>query len=294
VLIDLHAHSTNTKDCFFDPHDVIQNGKKAGLDGCAFADTGFHEDFEEIKSFGKENGMAVFFGREVYTSGGHLVAFAPDYQALSSFPWESSSEPPKPEDVIGHVNKLGGAVIAAHPYCREHEHHMGDGIFSLKGLAAVESENAARGKMTNDLAGEAAFSMQLPCCGGSDAKQAVEQIGAAATLFKKDITGEAELVAELKAAVFWPVKVGEFPPKEDRGYGRHDGRGRGGGDRRYGKPFGSGQGRDAQGRSYDRGQGGRGGDRRDGRRGGRGGGYRGGNRGGYRDRGQSGGRGGEK
>ncbi|MBI5526313.1 MAG: PHP domain-containing protein [Deltaproteobacteria bacterium] len=288
MLIDLHAHSTNTKDCFFDPHDVIQNGKKAGLDGCAFADTDFHEDFEELKSFGKENGMAVLFGREVCTSGGHLVAFAPDYRSLSSLPWESGSEPPKPEDVIEHINKIGGAVVAAHPYCREHEHNMGDGIFSLKGLAAIESENAARGKMTNDLAAEAAFSMQLPCCGGSDAKQTIEQIGAAATLFKKDVASETELIAELKAAAFWPVKVGDFPPKEERGYGRRDERGgrgrdrRGGSDHQYGgmrsdsaqgRPFDS-----TQGRPFNRAQGGRGGDRRDGQRGGRGGGFRGGNR----------------
>ena len=115
MLLDLHAHSTSTADCFFDAHDVIQAIKKAGLDGLAFTDTAFHDDADDLRKFGTEHGVAVLFGREVYTSGGHLLVFTPDYEALRSCPWDGASEPPEPEGVIEHVKKgtLEKAFLAA-------------------------------------------------------------------------------------------------------------------------------------------------------------------------------------
>lgn len=291
MLIDLHAHCTETPHCFFDAHDVITTAKKSGLDGLVFTDTAFHEDAEDLRGFGKEHGLTVLFGREVYTKHGHVLLYSPDYATLRDLPW-TGGDLPASEAVIEHVNKLGGAAVAAHPYCRENENPMGDAIFTLKGLAAIESENATRGKMTNDLAAEAGFSMQLPCVGGSDAKQSIELIGGAATLFKQAITTEAGLVEAIKAGACWPVRIGEFPPKEDprdRVSGHRDGKGPifkrddrrpGGGytsPRRDGRPGGGGGGYRG-GRRDDRRGGGPGG----GPGGSSGGGSGGGNRGGYR------------
>jgi hypothetical protein len=110
--------------------------------------------------------------------------------------------------------------------------------------------------------------MQLPCTGGSDARQTLDPVGSVATLFRRAFAGEAALVAALKAGEFWPVRIGEFPPLEDSsrprgnfGDGRRDDRGggfkgRGGFDR-----GGRDHGRDHRG-GFDRGgrdRGGRGG-----------------------------------
>jgi len=223
-------------------------------------DIPFRTDIEELKKFGSEAGVVVLFGREVLTTSGHLLTYAPEYSKLSVFPWEGTEARPTPEAVIEHVKLIGGAVIAAHPYCRDDEQSMGDNIFSIKGLSGIESENAVRGKLTNELAAEAAFSMSLPCCGGSDAKRTPDQIGSAATLFKSAIHDEAELVAALLSGEFWPVKIGEYPPAEEpRGNGeRINNRGNrpGANDRGY----------------SDRGRGNGGGYGRDNRRGGGGGG----------------------
>jgi hypothetical protein len=273
VLIDLHVHSTSTPDCFFDAHDVIQAVRKAHLDGCVLMDTLFHDDAEELKSFGKDAGVMVLFGREIYTSAGHVLAYAPDYNSLRDLPW-GEGDLPSADAVINHVKSLGGAAVAAHPYCREYEHPMGDTIFTLKALAAIESDNAVRGKMTNDLAAEAAFSMQLPCTGGSDAKHSLDPIGNTATLFRKDITNEADIVAALLSGGVWPVRLGEFPVREDP----RDRRGFGGGgqyqyrrdDNRGGRRFGSRDGGGVRDRRDDRrGPGGGGGDNRRGGGGGR-------------------------
>jgi hypothetical protein len=248
------------------------------MDGRVFTDMTCHEDAEELKKYAAQNDFVVLFGLEVYTDTGHLLVYVPDYNMLASPAW-AGPELPRAEEVIAMVRGLGGAAVAAHPYCREYAKPMGDNIFTLKGLAGIESENSRRGKMTNDLAAEAAFSMQLSCCGGSDSRQDIETIGAAATFLKKKVTTEAELVEVLLSGNFWPVKIGEFPPKEaprtvdgnrapfrrdergrdNRGGGYRNGGGRDGGrgDRRGG-PAGGGGGSGGGYRDRDRGRNSRG------------------------------------
>jgi hypothetical protein len=101
---------------------------------------------------------------------------------------------------------------------------------------------------------EAAESLRLPCVGGSDARGNLDEMGRAATLFKKPINSQKELVDAILAGEMWAVAVGDLPRLTPAG---------GGGDRDRDRDRGGGRGggrdRDRGGR---RGGGGRGGGRR--------------------------------
>jgi hypothetical protein len=124
-------------------------------------------------------------------------------------------------------------------------------IFTLEGLSAVEGLDARRKGSTNDLAVEAADHMGLPCVGGSGARESLDDIGKAATLFRDPVRSEADLAAQLKAGTVFCVAIGVTPGpveardprgREDRGRGGRGGQGRGDrggrGDRRGGRPGG--------------------------------------------------------
>jgi len=63
----------------------------------------------------------------------------------------------------------------------------------------------------NDLAAEAADSLHLPCTGGSDARSSLEEVGRAATLFKRSIETQVDLVDALLGRDYWPVMIGDLP-----------------------------------------------------------------------------------
>ena len=60
------------------------------------------------------------------------------------------------------------------------------------------------------LAVEAAETLKLPCIGGSDARK-LDELGRAATFFKRPIETQAELVARLLAGECWAVQMGDLP-----------------------------------------------------------------------------------
>jgi hypothetical protein len=58
---------------------------------------------------------------------------------------------------------------------------------------------------------ETAAAMKLPGIAGSDAKDSLDELGYAATLFKKPIASQADLVKAILAGEMWPVQMGELP-----------------------------------------------------------------------------------
>src|SRR5690606_24834961 len=120
-----------------------------------------------------------------------------------------------------------------HPYERELEKPMGDFIFTLEGLSAVEGYAAGRAPLVNEHAIEAADRLGLPCVGGSCAHESVEAIGSAATLIRDEVRDERGLVDALRQGQVWAVAIGtelrfpgDVPPprREYRGRRRPQGR----------------------------------------------------------------------
>jgi predicted metal-dependent phosphoesterase TrpH len=249
MLIDLHVHSHHTRGGTLHPRDVLARAAAGGLAGVAFTDLNTLDALEEVRAAGRESGLLALVGVEVAADHGRWLCFFPDPARVPPPPQVFGSATPWPvREVLAKVKELGGVAVAAHPYDKTTERPVGDLLFTLDGLAAIQGLHGRTRGGANDLAIEAADHMNLPCVGGSGALTSLDEVGVAATLFRDPVTSEADLVAQLRAGTVYCAAVGVTPPPPGRGDrpGRRDERGgRGGRD--------------------DRGRGGRGGDRPGGR-----------------------------
>ena len=235
MLIDLHVHSRNTPGCSLAPRDVLRRARDVGLDGVVFTDMNNMDGLAEIREAGAAEGVLALCGVEIATDQGHYLAFFPDPAKVPALPQIFGTPPWPVRDVLAKVTAMGAAVVAAHPYDRAVDRPGGDVIFTLDGLSAVEGLETRRRGAANDLAVEAADHMGLPCVGASGAKDSLDEIGKAATLFRDPVQCEADLAAQLKAGTVFCVAIGVTPgpaeARSPRGGGDRRGGDRGGGDR---------------------------------------------------------------
>lgn len=242
MLIDLHAHSHLSKGCDLDPRAVLERAALFGLDAVAFTETNTQDGCDELFDVGAKAKVKVFVGLELITDKGQYLCFFPKPE-LAPEPvqlWGSNREKPwSAAECLPKVKSMGAAIIAARPYDRESPNPPMDFIRSLNLLSGVEGYNAKVKQTANDLAVEAAEALKLPCTGGSDARGSLDEVGRGATLFKRAITTQEQLVAELLKGEYWPVMAGELPrltrPGEaqtGKSGGKRGGGGGGGGNNR--------------------------------------------------------------
>ena len=214
MLIDLHLHSHLSKGCELNPRLVLERSAALGLDGVAFTETNTQDGFEELLDLARATQMQIFVGLELVTDKGQYLCFFPRPE-LAPEPvqiWGSNREKPwSAAECVPKLRSLGAAVVAARPYDREIQYPAGDFILTLQGLNAVEAFNPKVRQTANELALEAAESLRLPCVGGSDARGSLEELGRAATLFRKPIGTQEELVQALLEGECWAVMMGELP-----------------------------------------------------------------------------------
>ncbi len=250
MLVDLHAHSHLSSGCLLDPKAVLERAASHGLDGVAFTETNTQDGCEELFEIGEKAKLKVFVGLELITDKGQYLCFfnKPELAPEPVQMWGSNREKPwSAAEVLPKVKSMGAAIVAARPYDRDFQTTAGDFILTLNLLSAVEGYNAKVRQTANEMAVEAAESLRLPCVGGSDARANLDEVGRGATLFKKPLSTQKDLVDALLAGECWAVAVGDLPrltrpgeAREDRGERR--GPRRGGRDR--GGPRRGGRGRD--------------------------------------------------
>jgi predicted metal-dependent phosphoesterase TrpH len=215
MIIDLHVHSRFTRGCDLDPGLILRRAKDLGLDGVCFTELNAIDGAAELRALGKQSPVKVFVGMELATDRGHYLCYFPDPEAIPDpvQMWGSNAERPWPaRETIDKVRKLGGVVVAAHPYDRETPVAAGDFVFGLKELVGIETYNARRKVHVNNLATEAAESLRLPAIGCSDTRHDINELGKAATIFSHPIENETQLCAALQKGRFWPVLFGAPPP----------------------------------------------------------------------------------
>jgi predicted metal-dependent phosphoesterase TrpH len=219
MLIDLHCHSRHSRDCELEPEAVVRRAAEAKLDGVCFTDLNTLEGIPDFEALRSKTPVKVFCGLEVITDHGHYLCFFPEPGKVPAPAqmWGGQTGRPWPaREVVEKVLSMGGAVVAAHPYDRDTDYPAGDFIFTLTGLSAVEVYNARLSAGANELAMEAADHLRLPSVGGSNTHQGVDALGRVATLFKREIHNEAELVTAIKGAEVWPLIVSPPPLAEGR------------------------------------------------------------------------------
>jgi predicted metal-dependent phosphoesterase TrpH len=214
MLIDLHAHSHLSKGCDLNPRLVLERSAALGLDGVAFTETNTQDGFEELLELAGRTPLKIFVGLELVTDKGQYLCYFPRPE-LAPEPvqmWGSNRERPwSAAECIPKLRSLGAAIIAARPYDRELQYPAGDFILTLQGLSAVEGFNPKVRQTANELAVEAAESLNLPCVGGSDARGSLDELGRGATLFKRPVQTQQELVQALFGGEYWAVMMGELP-----------------------------------------------------------------------------------
>jgi len=213
VLIDLCVPTRHSPDSSIDPAEAVRVAAERGLDGIAFADADTIAAREEIRSLRAEAPIAVFFGVRISTDHGELLCFFRDPDAT---PAPEELLGPRPDagwpvrEVLARVREARGAAIAARPYDHELSRPMGDSVFTLEGLAAVEALSGRLSEAANEQAILAASHLDLPCVGASGART-TQEIGRAATLFRDEFAGQRSLVEALEAGNVWAVWLGTPP-----------------------------------------------------------------------------------
>ena len=194
--IDLHVHSRLSGDNDADPQECIARAVERGLQGIAFTEHYSFAASEPIERLRERYGKLILIlrGVEFSAAEGHCLVFGTDTDRLVL--------PHAPvEELVGIVNREGGAVVPSHPY--RPGSGIGDLVLALQGIPAIEGHNGCNHVAQNLRAIEAARYRRLPVIGGSDAHTPGE-VGSCFTVFPGRVTAE-RLVAMLKAGTYEAV-----------------------------------------------------------------------------------------
>ncbi len=196
MKIDLHVHTGHSYDATGSPEEVLTRTREVGLDGIAITE---HNSYEKTKTFlelAPSYNLAVFAGAEVPTINGHYLVFTEEIGHWNRY----CRMLYKAQEIIDEANRLGGAVIAAHPY-RLGLGYGGEAVKKLHGLTAIEVYNGGNNHNDNKLALELAATLNLPGTGGSDA-HCIKDIGRCYTEFFTPLQTLNDLIAALKAGEY--------------------------------------------------------------------------------------------
>ncbi len=214
MLIDLHVHSYLSRDCPLDPKLVLSRAESFGLDGVAFTETNTQDGCDELFELQRATKVRIFVGLELATDKGQYLCFfpQPDRAPEPVQLWGSNREKAwSADEALPRLKGLGAAIVAARPYDRDAGPAAGDYVKSLKLLSAIEVYNPKARLGANELAVEAASAMKLPGVAGSDTRRSLDELGYAATFFKKPVQTQGELVKALLSGEVHAVQMGELP-----------------------------------------------------------------------------------
>ncbi len=183
MKLDLHVHSSYSRDASGTPREMLRLCRKVGLDGIAITDHNAIDGSLEAFSIAKEMDVTVVRGVEVSTQEGHVLALG----VSELVPRDLSAA-----ETIEKVHALGGVCVAAHPK----RFPSGVGLKIARDLRfdAIEILNSGSSRRGNSLARKLAEGKGCAVTAGSDA-HAMAQIGRAYTIVDGDASEETVLEA---------------------------------------------------------------------------------------------------
>lgn len=195
MLIDIHLHTSEFSTCSrMRFEDAVHKAKSLGLDGICITDHHSKGIARFAKHAARDNELLIIVGVEILTYEGDILVFG-----LEDFPRHMMHA----QELIDYVNERNGVTISAHPF-RDNDRGLRDNIAKVHGLTGVEAYNGNTTLLHNEQAYNLAQAVRLPLLGGSDAHK-LEQVGCYATLFKKTIISEQDLVNEIRLGNVQPV-----------------------------------------------------------------------------------------
>lgn len=191
TLIDLHLHIEGRSHCSVLPCEDLYRGLSPQLDGICITD---HEVIEKIRHLHLQE-FKIFYGVELSSDAGDILA----YGIKHILP----SKNLRAGEIIEFIHQHDGIAVAAHPFSTRHN-AFHDSVYNYD-FDAIEI-NGAIGKKANEMARQAAQSMDLPMTGGSDA-HSIKQLNTVATKFEDNIESIEGIVKAIKNKKCKPIRI---------------------------------------------------------------------------------------
>lgn len=175
IKIDLHIHSTHSQDSSLTIDEIIRFYHENGFKAIAITD---HETFQGAIQARKlveklQLDLKIILGMEIETDDGELIILVNR---------EIIEIPRKADMLIKKVRMGNGLTIAPHPFDPTRK-SLGEKIFELDDIDAIEVINAKSTKKYNSLAYRAMKIMGKPGLANSDAHD-VHELGKAYTIIE--------------------------------------------------------------------------------------------------------------
>ncbi|WP_291321090.1 PHP domain-containing protein [Desulfonatronospira sp.] len=200
-FFDLHVHSSISPCSILSLEEILAEARSLSLDGVCITDHNTLEAGILVREGIQEDGLCVIIGQEYSSLDGHFLIFGP----------EKEFEPYLPgEEISRRVTRLGGVMIASHPYRamqKVNERLASSGIISY-----AEGLNGRNSGLENSLAQLWHDKYGISLTGGSDA-HSIEELGRVGTFFSEPVRSREELVKALLSKNCRPVHNPHFRQK---------------------------------------------------------------------------------
>lgn len=215
MLIDLHTHTApRSYDALQTPGELVLEAKALGLDAICLTEHDAFWPTSDLQALSRGHNLLLLPGCEINTDEGHFLAFG-----LTEYVFGMHKLPV----LRAHVDRCGGALVAAHPYRRRYRTPGGDFSVPLEQMLhraaaddafqrceALETYNGRGADDENRFSRALAQRLGLPCTAGSDSHQPGD-LGACTTQFDQPIHDLDGLIRELKAGRFRPQLIDPSP-----------------------------------------------------------------------------------
>lgn len=175
IKVDLHIHSTYSEDSQLTIDEIVRFYFKNGFKAIAITD---HETFQGalnarklVKNLGID--LTVILGMEIETDKGELIILT-DHEIVEI--------PRIAEKLIKKLKESNGLTYAPHPFDPGRK-SLGENLYDLKEIDAIEVINANSSKKYNSLAYDAMKLLGKPGLANSDA-HTIEGMGRAYTIIE--------------------------------------------------------------------------------------------------------------
>lgn len=172
MKLDMHVHSSHSRDASASPKDILSFCRHVGLDGLAITDHNSIRSWTEASSLAREKGLLYLRGVEISAKEGHVLA----YGVRELVPRGLSLE-----ETIEKIHGAGGVAVAAHP--KRFPSGMGLRLASTCHFDGIEILNGGSSSWSNRRACRVAESKGSAVTAGSDAHE-LDQVGKAYTVLE--------------------------------------------------------------------------------------------------------------
>lgn len=190
MKIDLHLHLED-RTYSYAQWLIYMAKERCLLDGVCLVEHNADQPPPYLENLRKEMDFPIFWGSEYSSRDGHILVITPTGY------FQLDGQGKSMQEVVEKANELGGMAIPVHPFSKKYRVNLGEKIYHLRGLVAIETINGGLSTQENRLAEHARSALGIKGIGGSDAHHDYH-IGRAFTIFRNKINTQEELLRELR------------------------------------------------------------------------------------------------